>query len=205
MGWENRSIMPWLGKALFLGGAVGIAVISIAVRQDKPPTTLELVKDYANWTKANVVPIRLSTSLDMLCRGISNDERKGYQKTAIHFDRYMTVYVNPTGEKAMQKGGVFPVGSIIVKEKRDSKTGPVVLSTVMIKREKGYNPACGDWQFAALNSDATKTDGDGKLDSCMKCHKDQSKKDFVYRTYVGAREFGSSSGYDPGKGLFGGG
>ena len=190
---------------MFLVVAGSVAVFGVAVNQNQRLSTLEQVAGFHNWTKANPTPIRLATSLDMLCRGVSAEERASYQKTAIHFDRYMTVYVNPVGEKAMVKGGIFPIGSIIVKEKRETKTGPIVLSTVMIKREKGYNPACGDWEFAALNADATKTDGDGKLESCMKCHKDQAKKDFVYRTYVRAREFGSSSGYDPGRHMFGGG
>ncbi len=191
-------------KCFLILAALTAAVTGIALGTRKhEPTTLELVKDYTKWKKANPKPVLLSTSLDLLCRGVMPEEREYYQKENPHFDRYITVYVNPIGETAMMKGGEFPVGSIIVKEKQPGGSvllkpgGPMLLNTVMIKRAKGYNPACGDWQFAAIDGFTAKLNGDGKLESCMFCHKDQAKQDFVYRTYIGANERWSPSGFDP--------
>ena len=187
-----------IGKGLLLTGCVAVAAVGVSLAARKPtPTTLELVKDYKTWKKANPEPVLLSTSLDLLCRGVMPEEHAYYETQNPHFDRTITVFVNPIGEKAMLKGGEFPAGSVIVKEKHSRTDGPVLMSTVMIKREKGYNPSCGDWEFAALDAAGTKTNGDGKLESCMKCHQDQAKQDFVYRTYVGAKQMWSPSGYRP--------
>ena len=196
--------MNSFGKIGLLAGCASIAVAGAAGYWKKSePTTLELVNGYRSWKKANPKPVRLMTSFDLLCRGISQQELDEQRGKTPHFDRHITVYVNKIGETAMMKGGAFPVGSVIVKEKSNSATpletwdGRVVLSTVMVKREKGYNPTCGDWQFAAMNADATKTDGDGKLESCMKCHMELAKKDFVFRTYIGRMETWPASGYQP--------
>src|SRR6266851_6104249 len=51
----------------------------------------------------------------------------------------------------------FPVGSIIVREKllkADDKE-PELLA-VMIKRERGYNPAGGDWSFLTVDGAMTR-------------------------------------------------
>ena len=179
-------------KALFVIGAIGVGLAGIAMTQTKRSGVLDLVTGYQKWTKANPKPVRLMTSYDLLCRGISQTELTKERGKSPHFGRQITVYVNSIGEKTMKSGGTFPVGSVIVKEKRnaggniEAETGAIVLSTVMVKREKGYNSACGDWEFAAINADATKTDGVGKLESCMKCHKEEAKKDFVFKTYIGA-------------------
>ena len=186
-----------MAKGILAIGAMGLAIAGFSLGRQKPtePDVLALVKGYQTWTKANPKPVRLGTSLDMLCRGIFPDEMKSLREKNPHFSRSITVYTNKIGEEAMRKGATFPVGSVIVKEKSDSyagETSGVVMSTVMIKREKGYNPACGDWEFAAINANATKTNGTGKMANCMKCHQDQAKQDFVFRTYIGAKEFSPS-------------
>jgi hypothetical protein len=53
----------------------------------------------------------------------------------------------------------------------------------MIKREKGYNPECGDWEFFTLTADATKMTARGRLQSCMDCHVEYSESDFVTKKY----------------------
>ena len=195
--------MKLVGKLLLVAACVGAAITGIALSaKPKTPSILESVQGYQKWAKANPKPVLLSTSLDVLCRGVMPEEHEYYEKQNPHFDRYLTVFVNDIGKDAMMKGGTFPVGSVIVKQKQsgshwDKPTAKPIMSTVMVKREKGYNPKCGDWEFAALDDKATKTNGEGKMESCMKCHQDQAKKDFVYRTYVGAKEGWTPSGYNP--------
>lgn len=155
--------------------------------QRKAASTLSLVKDFHKWKKANPEPVRMLSKFDLLCRTVMPGEIAKEQKVNPHIQRYITVYVNPIGEKAMMKGGSFPIGSVVVKEKFEKDLKTPVLSTIMIKRERGYNPACGDWQFAVLDAFTSKLEGDGKIDSCMNCHKTQPKQDFVYRTYVGKK------------------
>lgn len=83
---------------------------------------------------------------------------------------------NPTrpGEPAAI---LFPVGSIIIKVKYASeKGGDALLRTVMIKREKGYNPDCGDWEFVVTDGTGTPTGERGQLQRCMECHRSERLK-----------------------------
>jgi hypothetical protein len=177
--------MVSFGKSVLLVACGTLAVAGVATGGG--PTTLELVKGFHGWKKANPKPVRLSSQLDLLCAPPSVAMIQAEQKKNPHLQRVISVYVNKIGEKAMEKGGTFPVGSVIVKEKTDEGTKVPVLSTVMIKRERGYNPKCGDWQFAAIDAFTTKVTMDGRVKSCMFCHVDQAKKDFVFKTYIGAK------------------
>lgn len=72
----------------------------------------------------------------------------------------------------------FPVGTVLVKEKFDNPkgTGTPELLTVMVKREKGYNPACYDWEFLVLNGKAERVLERGKLARCQSCHAEKLYK-----------------------------
>lgn len=150
------------------------------------------VQGFHSWKKVNAQPVELNYWVSALCIGPSAEQRKRMREDP-HALKLITVRVNKTGEAAMMRGGTFPVGSVIVKEKlsqldpsaaaRSDKPIPE-LSTVMIKRATGFNPKCGDWEFAVLDSSGSKVTDQGKLPTCMSCHVEMSKQDFVYRTYV---------------------
>jgi hypothetical protein len=83
------------------------------------------------------------------------------------------VFVNQVGERAMlhQKKPAFPQGSLIVKEKLpDPHSGAPELLTVMRKRERGYNPAGGDWEYLVLDGAGRQVQAQGKLQNCQSCH-----------------------------------
>jgi len=63
------------------------------------------------------------------------------------------------------------------------KAAEVLLYTVMVKRQPGYNPKVGDWEFAVVSRDG-KTEASGKLPNCMSCHMTRPDSDFVFRSYV---------------------
>ena len=108
------------------------------------------------------------------------------------------VYITPGGEEILSSGkGTYPVGTLIVKEKFPSslseqsaakkKAGaqqPPELFTVMLKREAGYNPECGDWEFMLVTGDLQQVAARGKLDSCAACHQEYKQTDFVTRAYL---------------------
>ncbi len=60
----------------------------------------------------------------------------------------------------------------------------ILLYTVMIKRKPGYNPEVGDWEFAVVSGDGSKTEASGKLANCMGCHQSRRDSDFVFRSYI---------------------
>ena len=104
-----------------------------------------------------------------------------------HRDKFITVYVNDAGKHAMlqEKSPRFPQGSIIVKEKltdRDS-TAPELL-TAMIKREPGYDPDNGDWEYMALDGAGEEVQARGRLESCQACHMMSKHTDYVSRNYL---------------------
>ena len=140
---------------------------------------------FHTWHKVNAKPHYIRSEFDHLCVGPSPDQRREILKNP-HVWKHITVYVNAQGEKAMAKRLKFPVGSVIVKEKFANVAGKLPrpeLTTVMIKRENGFNPKCGDWEFAVLDASGKKLLERGKIDRCMKCHVGEASSDFVFGNY----------------------
>ncbi|MEZ6092725.1 MAG: cytochrome P460 family protein [Pirellulaceae bacterium] len=79
----------------------------------------------------------------------------------------------------------FPVGSLIVKEKVDGfEPDNTELFTGMIKRESGYAPEVGDWEFFTVDGNASEVTARGKLESCIACHTEYADSDFVTKSYA---------------------
>lgn len=93
------------------------------------------------------------------------------------------VYANELARQAYAASGkaVFPVGSILVREKlaQSNSDKPQVL-TVMIKRENGFNPKAGDWSFLTVDGAATKVKARKKGGDCLECHQSARARDFVF-------------------------
>lgn len=96
---------------------------------------------------------------------------------------YGVVYANEPASKAYAEGASrpFPVGSVLVRERLPQldSTTPELLA-VMIKREKGFNPAGGDWLFMTVDGEATKITKRQKKGSCLNCHQSARDRDFVF-------------------------
>ncbi|RYD85172.1 MAG: hypothetical protein EOP84_03325 [Verrucomicrobiaceae bacterium] len=97
------------------------------------------------------------------------------QLAAIH------IYVTREGEAAFRTPEAkFPVGTIVLKQKFSSpEAKEAEFYTGMRKREKGYNPDCGDWEFFTMNADRRAFTAQGRIDSCMDCHRTYAKTDFI--------------------------
>ncbi len=54
------------------------------------------------------------------------------------------------------------------------------LLSVMIKRERGFNPNANDWEFLVTDGKLTKIRERQKKGSCLNCHASQKSHDFVY-------------------------
>lgn len=65
----------------------------------------------------------------------------------------------------------YPRGAVLVKTKfADAKGGTILLHTAMFKREPGYNPEGGDWEYDLADAKGG-VQARGKLTSCMECHR----------------------------------
>jgi hypothetical protein len=108
-----------------------------------------------------------------------NPHEKGNQTFA-------RVFANEPATPEMNKDEPhFPAGSIIVREKLLQETAqtPEVV-TVMIKREKGFSPKSGDWEFFVLEGTLEKVEKRETTGSCAKCHTQAEKTDWVFKTYL---------------------
>ena len=91
---------------------------------------------------------------------------------------YRAYFYGHHEEKLFPKLPSFPVGTVLVKEKFNNPkgTGTPELLTAMVKREKGYNPACYDWEFLVLDGKAERILERGKLARCQSCHQAEGYK-----------------------------
>lgn len=96
------------------------------------------------------------------------------------------VYINSTAEPYMKREPLrFPVGSVIIREMlwKASDTEPHLLS-VMVKRERGFNPIVNDWEFAVVNAGMSRLKRGDSVRSCVQCHAEMRSADFLFKSYL---------------------
>jgi hypothetical protein len=111
------------------------------------PNIEQIVARYKNWTLLTPSPHNVSEMLAGLCRAPTQlDDALGQ---SVHANVFLKVYMNPLGVSELSRATpVFPVGTVIVKDKLPTADGADSEALgIMIKREKGFNPAGGDWEY----------------------------------------------------------
>ncbi len=178
--------MLTIGVFIFLG----FFLISAIPDEENIITDQQLLnatKHLENFSKVNDEPQFILGAVAAACAP------SGRMADGIHDNKYINVYINEKGfvEMTGKKIPKFSIGTMILKEKmgliQDSvlKHGTTELFTIMIKRENGYNPDCGDWEFASVDVKTSKIER-GKIKSCQHCHTSCAETDFVFRTnYLG--------------------
>ncbi len=167
---------------------VSVLIVTVAFTSaDKITITdaelIEVVKNTSALKKVNDKPVFMMPQVSMLC--VSPTAVQDSAANFPHNNNYINVYVNDTAFIPMtsSKKPKFKTGSVLIKEKLtalDTSFSAPTLFTIMIKREKGYNPACGDWEFATVETKSWHVNR-GKIEKCMSCHKNYTQKDFIYR------------------------
>jgi hypothetical protein len=170
-------------KTLIFLGAMSLLVAGMAATKlGTAPHPGAGVKDYKSWLAVTKTPLRMDPRLSVLCAapaalaGGTNGHAAAFYK----------VYVNREGTDAMMQGGLFPVGSTIVKEKLKGKPGhlKVDLLTVMTKHPEGYDKDAGNWEFYVTDSAGVRMPAPQGLANCASCHHDLYTSDYVFRTYM---------------------
>ncbi len=189
---QRNLARPILISVLCLSVGIELFVGYFAPRSSSSPAAtapasipVKEITGYRNWTKVNPEPQRMADRAATLCAPAVILKEDGPANP--HRQKYVTVYVNETGRKAMieQMKPGFPVGSVIVKEKlpEQSSRAPELL-TVMIKRGKGFNPTSGDWEYMVVDGTGSNVTAQGKLENCQSCHIAKPETDYVFRTYL---------------------
>jgi hypothetical protein len=188
----ERSIdMPKRRILFFLAAVVAAALTGMATRATNDDFSFDAaqLKDTNVWNKVNTEPYRTSGAVDFLCGRSIKKASEPVRKKNPHEATFITVYVNNAGREAMiaKEAQTFPQGSVIVKEKLNSRlegSNKPVLYTIMRKREPGFNPNIGDWEFAVVGPNGKDVQEIGKLKNCQSCHRPKRESDFVFRSYV---------------------
>jgi hypothetical protein len=187
----NRS--PKLVLTVLLALGICTSLVSAAKNTTETPrdktaelSGSEVISGYRQWTQVNPTPSVFASRIAIQCAAPAPDQVK-MEAANPHRDKYIVVYVNELGKHAMMHEKVphFPQGSVIVKEKLSAKnsTTPELL-TVMMKRESGYNPQSGDWEYMALDGAGKDVQARGRLESCQACHLMHKDSDYVSRNYL---------------------
>ena len=191
-------------KVLLFLFCVGVC-LSVAVWSSKPTNSKVLVENdksaanaviagYKHWTRVNPEPHFIASFVVFGSRVLANCAAppvpvQSMEEQNPHRQKFVVVYVNDIGKPAMmeQKLPVFPEGSVIVKEKltRNDSSSPELL-TVMRKREPGYDPDKGDWEYMVFDGAGQTLQASGKLDNCQGCHLQHRATDYVSRIYLPA-------------------
>ena len=165
----------------------------------------KLIAQSAKWDTVTPEPDPINLSFYTLCRAPLPGEAPGPHGIRDAWPQGNTpgnhVVVSPKGrgyfyqqpdtKQPVAIDQPFPQGTTIIKEKYDDladaqKREKTRAYGVMIKREAGYNPDQGDWEYAYIDLDQ---DGNitsatrGKLKSCIDCHGNQANNDYVFRSY----------------------
>lgn len=142
---------------------------------------------YKGWTKVNPEPAVFHSRIATQCALPTAEQARLESEENPHRDKFVNVYVNDAGRRAMLEEEVprFPAGTVIVKEKLASRdaSAPELL-TAMLKREPGYDPEGGDWEYAVLDGRGERVRASGRLESCRACHQAEARTDFVSRNYL---------------------
>jgi hypothetical protein len=147
--------------------------------------------DFAGWPTATDHPVQVGPQFSADCRGPSPAElwlsEGGTTRHGPHFEHSIVVRVNPGAMeefKAVDKP--LPLGTTVVKEKHAGMfaKGPPAEYGAMIKREPGYDPPHGDWEYLYVVQKPEKKVIRGKLQNCIECHSHVKDRDYVFRTYL---------------------
>jgi hypothetical protein len=183
---EGEEFHSMKTRFLAASSAITFVIIGVTTLWAQKHSTAVSITGYKKWVRINPKPHRVTSYLAFLCR-YSTPEKNKREQGNPHNDKWVTVYVNSVARRAMleQQKPKFPRGSLIIKEKltaADSKT-PELL-TVMHKREKGFNPKNGDWEYLVYDGAGTKVKAQGKLQNCQSCHASWKTTDYVSRVYL---------------------
>jgi hypothetical protein len=172
---------------LILLTGCGMDAATTVTKPDDSPEQL-VGFDFVSWPTATAEPIPVDFKAPEFCRAPitpGSDQAKAHGP---HFKPAIVVRVNPEAIDPFKSHKSVPVGSTVVKEKHPSLDGkgPPQEYAAMIRREAGYDPAHGDWEYLYVVQGKPHVITRGKLGSCIDCHEGKKDQDYLFRTYLPA-------------------
>lgn len=145
-----------------------------------PSTGGELGLDFSQWSAATDGPIPVDSLFAMYCRP------GGAALHGPHDGASIVVRVNPEAMEEFKARRPLPAGSVVIKEKHRGAEVDAHMTDygVMIKREPGYDPDNGDWEYAYVDLQGKQPVERGRIESCIECHRRVAESDYLYRPYL---------------------
>ena len=159
------------------------------------PQIAVIASNYKHLRSMTKEPVLVDSGLAMLCRGATQREVEEARKTSgPHAHTAVSIYMNDLAANAFRlRSGTYPLGSVIVKEKKalgyrpEADERAMVNARVgvggMIKRPRGFDAAHGDWEYFYFE-DVSRIER-GKITSCVQCHGGASTRDYVFGGWAG--------------------
>jgi hypothetical protein len=163
-----------LGDAGEGGAAVGVPSIATIMAQYR-----------SSYEPQTEQPEPVSAYIFGLCRSPTLEER-AFADSEHGRGRYLQDWANETAVSAIANRGQppFAAGSVIVKEKYvlGAASGTLELAALgfMIKREPGFSPSHGDWDFAYWEPEVGVLSTAEQSSYCGGCHSSAADTDFVF-------------------------
>ena len=190
---KKRIVLAAICLLLFLSAGLAFTLRSryqapprmAALLEIQPPGS-EMIAGYRHWTRVNPEPTLVVAQNAAACAMLVSSPTAA-PGSPHGPDKYITVYVNDIGRHAMleEESPHFPQGSIVIKEKlTTAKSTKPELLTVMLKRESGFNPESGDWEYLVFDGSGQSIQQRGKLENCQTCHKLDESTDYISRSYL---------------------
>lgn len=150
----------------------GATVVAMSVL---PPALAE----YKTWRQLTPAGYSIPPQLALLCTAPAPaPSQQSIETFGPHANTYVRVFGNSLAVRALTSRDRFPEGSIVVKEKLpDPRSDVSSAQGVMIKRQKGFDPSTGDWEFHFYPSERS-----ASFANCSNCHR-SAQHDFVFGSY----------------------
>ncbi len=161
-----------------------------------PPAASPALPDpaaFSAWPSVTERPVPVGPRNWALCRSPTRAElqdREGEAKPhGPHAGYSVVVRVSPGAAAAFRAGGPLPAGAAVVKEKYADElaSGPLYGYAVMVKREVGFYPEGGDWEYAFVALEPERAESRGRMAGCAACHAAAQGRDFLFRSYGAGR------------------
>lgn len=184
--------------------ALALAVAGCHPAEVPPPAPAPSLRaESAGWPSVTAGRYPVPSMLMLWCiaptperiAAIRADEAKEHGP---HREHSIVVRVNPTGIAAFRARTTVPAGTVVVKQKyapdAPESAEPVAIAA-MTKRQPGYDPAHGDWEYAyeEYPPGAPPKVSRGRIESCIDCHHAASDRDYLYRPYLAAQGGGDDA------------
>ena len=152
------------------------------------PSLIE-ASPFSNWPSVTDMPFPIRPYLWTDCIGPTLEEVRAMDAEAKgngpHATYSIIVRVSPEEIAPFREGKPLPTGAVVVKEKYVGvpPVGQLHGYAVMTKREAGYYPEGGDWEYEYVSLVPEWKETRGRLANCAACHASAKERDFLFRSY----------------------